>query len=199
MFYCIYFYIGCTSGIDLIVVMDSSGSIGSSDFRTAKSFVSNLVKSFLDGQNSTRVGVIRFATSASIQISLGSMLNANEIVTAINNITYTGGKTRTHLALDLVVEIFRNNSRSNQGIPQVAILLTDGRSNDMSLTVAAANRVHSANIQVYSFGIGSNTNSAELQTIASDASYVYHIDNFAPVSFAAELRPLQLTACTSKA
>ena len=181
--------------------MDSSGSIGSSDFQTAKSFVSNLAKSFLDGQNSTRIGVVRFASSASIQISLGSMLNANEIVRAINNIRYTGGDTGTHdhLALDLVEIIFSNNARDNQGIPQVAILLTDEQSNDMSLTVAAANRVHSANIQVYSFGIGFNTNSAELQAIASDASYVYHIDNFAPASFAAELRPLQLTACTSKA
>ena len=147
--------------------------------------------------NSTRVGLIPFTDTASILIPLGSINNTQQLTTAINNIVYLRGGTRTDLALDLVPTAF-SNARVNEGIPRVVILLTDGRSNNPTLTAQAATRVHNDNIEVYSVGIGSGINEAELHIIASDPSYVYLITDFSPEAFAEELRPLQLTACTSK-
>ena len=67
--------------------MDSSGSIGSANFDTMQNFVVNVIKNFEIRANSTRVGVIRYASSANIIIPLGSINNAEQLSTAINSIT----------------------------------------------------------------------------------------------------------------
>ena len=178
--------------------MDASGSVGSLNFLTMKLFVANLTKSFQLGQDKTRIGVIKFSSTARIEVAIGSILDSQSLVNAINSIGYTGGGTRTHRALDLALSVLTHDSRTNEGVPRVVVLLTDGYSNSPFSTINSANKVHAANIQVYSFGIGSGVNEAELIAIASDKSYVYHINNFAAGSFSSVLRPLQLTACSSK-
>ena len=188
-------YIGCDSGQDIVFVLDASGSIGSSNFVTMKDFVKSVVSNFEIGADKTRVGVIRFATSASIVIPLGSVNNALQLNNSITNISYTGGGTATHLALNLLDTAF-SNARTSQGVPRVAIVFTGGRSNSLSLTIQAAQAVHSTGIVVYSFGIGNNVDDDELKAIAS--SDVFVISNFSSSQFAAKLLQLQTTTCTSK-
>ena len=178
-------------------MLDSSGSIGSGNFITMKNFVANVITNFEIRANSTRVGLIQYSDIASIEIPLGSINNAQQLTIAINSVVYISSGTSTDLALDLVPTAFIN-ARVNEGIPRVVILLTDGRSNNPTLTAQAAARVHNENIEVYSVGIGEGIDETELHIIASDPSYVYLITDFSPEAFAEELRPLQLTACTSK-
>ena len=173
-------------------MLESSGS----GIFTMRSFVAKVIAHFEIRANSTRVGVILFSNTPDIVISLGSINNVQELTTAINRIDDSGDEARTDLALDMVPTAF-NNSRIDEGIPSVVILLTDNRSNNPTLTAQAAARVHNENIEVYSVGIGDGINKTELQIIASDPSYVYLITDFSPEAFTEELRPLQLTACTS--
>ena len=178
-------------------MLDASGSIGSSNFVTMKDFVKSVVSKFEIGADKTRVGVIRYANAASIEIPLGSINDALLLNTAITNITYTGGGTATHLALNLLHNAF-SNARTNQGVPRVAIVFTDGQSNSYNLTIQAAQAVHSTGIVVYSFGIGNNVDNNELNAIATSPSNVFVISNFSPDQFAAKLLPLQTVTCTSK-
>ena len=189
--------IGCKSGLDIIFVLDASGSVGILHFVTMKSFVKTIISNFEIGADKTSVGVIRFASSASIVIPLGSINNAAQLNNSITNIYYTNGGTATHLALNLLQTAF-NNSRTSQGVPQVAIVFTDGQSNSPSSTAQAAQLVHDAGIVVYSFGIGSGIDTTELNAIASSSNNVFVISNFSPSQFAAKLLPLQTSACTSK-
>ena len=193
----IYLYIGCDSGLDIVIVLDASGSIGSSNFVTMKDFVNNIISKFEIGADKTRVGVIRYASSASIVIPLGSINNDLLLNTSITNIAYTSGGTATHLALNLLDTAF-SNARTSQGVPRVAIVFTDGQSNYPSLTIRAAQAVHLTGIVVYSFGIGGGVNNDELNAIASSSSNVFVISNFSPSQFATKLVPLQTSACTSK-
>ena len=178
-------------------MLDASGSIGSSNFVTMKNFVNNIISNFEIGADKTRVGVIRFASSASIVIPLGSINNATVLNTSISNISYTRGNTYTNLALNLLHTAF-NNSRTSEGIPRVAIVFTDGRSNSPNSTAPVAQLVHDTGIVVYSFGIGSGIDTTELNTIASSSRNVFLISNFSPTQFAAKLLLLQTSACTSK-
>ena len=190
--------IGCTSGIDIVFLLDSSGSIGSSNFVTMKNFVNNIVSNFDIGDNKTRIGIIEFSTTSSILLSLGSINNTNQLNTFIDNITYLNSGTRTDLALNLLPTAF-NTSRTSQGIPRVAIVLTDGQSNQPQLTITAAQAIHNTtSITVYALGIGSGIDINELNTIATSSSNVFLISNFSPSQFAAILLPLRVTACTSK-
>ena len=103
---------------------------------------------------------------------------------------YTGGGTATYSALNLLDTAF-SNARTSQGVPRVAIVFIDGQSNSPSLTIQAAQAIHSTGIVVYSFGIGSGVDNTELNAIASSSSNVFVISNFSPSQFATKLLPLQ--------
>ena len=189
-------YVGCNSaGLDIAFVLDSSGSIGSDNFDTMLDFVNNIISNFEIGESQTRIGVIVFSTSAQITIPLGLHNDYDSLSSAISNIAYIDEGTNTYLALELLDTAFAT-ARTNEGIPRVAIVFTDGLSNDPPLTVEAAQAVHDSGISVYSFGIG-NTNADELN-IASDPSNVFYISSFSQDNFDTQLVRLQARTCTSK-
>ena len=178
-------------------VLDASGSVGSANFVTMKNFMKNVISNFNIGDHRTHVGIIRYATSASIILSLGSINNTNGLNTFIDNIVYTKGSTATHSALNLLSTAF-NTSRTDQGIPRVAIVFTGRKSNIAKLTAQAAQSVHTTGIIVYSIGIGNKIDENELNTIASSSSNVFLISSFSADDFAALLLPLRTRTCTSK-
>ena len=52
--------------------------------------------------------------------------------------------------------------------PRVAIVVTDGKSNQPSLTISSANRVHDHDITMIAVGIGASIDLQELEVIASE-------------------------------
>ena len=136
MYNLIYLYIGCDSGLDIVFVLDASGSIGNSNFVTMKNFVNSITSNFEIRAEKTCVGVIRFSSSASIVVPLGSINNTLQLSTSITSIVYTGGGTATDLALNHLKNAF-SNARKSQGVPQVATVFTDGQSNSPSSTIQA--------------------------------------------------------------
>ena len=145
-------------------------------------------------------------------------------MTAINNIPYNSGGTYTAGALNaLRLNGFTSSvgaRPSSQGIPRVAIVVTDGYSNSFSQTVAAANALHTAGISfaigisgantaelnaiaqlslILRFAIGiSGANTAELNAIASEPSYVAFISSFNSALLANLQQTISNEACTGK-
>ena len=123
------------------------------------------------GPDNTQVGLINFGSSAQIEFHLNTHQDSSSLLQAIANILYTGGGTNTAAALTTLLSEFStvNGARPLQeGIPRVAIVVTDGQSNSPIATVTAANNVHASNIIVYAVGVGRNIPIAELNAIASD-------------------------------
>ena len=169
------------SGLDLIFVMDASGSVGYSNFQTMKNFVYDIVNSFEVGSDSVRVGVMSFASSYSFHFHLNTYSSKSSVLSAVNNLPYSSGGTDTAGALNAVRTIgftTSNGARpTTQGIPRIAVVITDGRSNSYSHTVSAATAMHNAGIIGFAIGIsGANVN--ELNAIASKLSYVAFISSF---------------------
>ena len=189
----------CSSrAFDFIILLDASGSVRSPNFEIMKDFVANMLSNFTIGPDDTRVGVIRFASSPSIVIPLGSINTYSQLATAVRSITYTAGGTNTHTALNLLTTAF-STARVSEGIPRVAAVFTDGLSNNPSATVQAAQAIHSAGIHVYSFGIGSGISNAELVAIASNGQQnVFLVSGFSSSDFQAVLTQLQVSTCSSK-
>ena len=191
----------CQTGIDLIFVLDSSGSIGSYNFQLMKNFTADVVRNLNIGPDETRVGLVLYSTSASAQFSLNSHMTDTSLLEAIDNITYTGGGTNTGAAISICIQQFNTSYGARQksnGIPRIAIVVTDGRSNNANATITAAEMAHSEGILSYAVGIGNNVNMEELATIATDpnSQYVRSVAEFST----AELKSLQETlnnqACT---
>ena len=193
------FPVQCNSnGLDIVMILDSSRSIGISNFELMKSYIVNMLSGFTIGSDDTRVGVIRYSTSASIVIPLGSYNSYSQLSSAINSIEYSGGSTYTYRALNLLTTAFAT-ARVDEGIPRVAIVFTDGKSSNAAVTALAARNVHNAGIYVYSFGIGSGISSTELTAIASSGqNNVFYVSSFSASNFQGVLKQLQVSACASK-
>ena len=55
----------CESSIDLMFILDSSGSIGSGTFENVRNFVINVVSDLTLSEERNRVGVIEFSDEVS--------------------------------------------------------------------------------------------------------------------------------------
>ena len=190
-------------GLDLIFVLDSSGSVGSSNFRRVINFAVNLVRQLEIGPRNTQVGLIRFASSASALFHLNTYQNKSNLLRAISAVRFISGGTNTAVALDTLLSEFSTvyGARPLQdGIPRVAIVVTDGHSNNPTATIAAANNIHASNIKAYAVGVGSNILSTELNAIASDpdSQYVRLISTFNVNELNELQESLNSEACQSK-
>ena len=170
------------AAIDLVFLLDASGSIGSVNFRNTLNLVAEIVSGLEIGPDEGQVAVIRFGDTASLIFGLTAHDNQADLLTAINNIRYTGGQTNTAGALNLLLSDGFIGARPEvQGIPRVAIVVTDGRSSFRAGTITAAASVHAAQptITVFAAGIR-NFDRTELDVIASSPSsrFVITIPNF---------------------
>ena len=173
--------------------MDSSGSIGASNYVIMKDFVADVLVTFNITQNS-RIAIVTFTTVPTTIVPLATVSDVNDLASTVRGISYSGGGTYTDLALNATLDALtdENNIR-------IGILLTDGQSNRPELTLIAAAAVHAAGIEMYTFGIGS-TNPAELEAIASEphADYSFYISSFNRSSFNELLLLLARQTCTSE-
>lgn len=187
---------GCTRDFHIMFVLDSSGSIDLGDYEIMKGFVANVILS-LNATEESRIGVINFSNSAKLVIHLTAARDLNGLANQVRGIAYIGGGTNTDLALDLMMENLR--LAHDHGAIPIGILLTDGQSNQPSLTLEAAARVHNAGISMYTFGIGS-TNPDELQAIASKplSDYSFYISTFRAADFDQRVFLLTKQACSSE-
>lgn len=184
--------------------MDASGSVGSSNFQLMKSFVYDITNSFEVASDEVRVGVMSYGSYNSFHFYLNTYLSASaksSILSAINNLPYSGGLTNTAGALNGVISTgfsVSNGARpSSQGVPRIAIVITDGHSNSYSATLTAATAVHNAGIIVFAIGIaGANQN--ELNAIASQASYVAFLSTFNVAQLSALQISISQESCIGK-
>ena len=173
---------GCTSisVLDVVFVIDTSGSIGSSRFQLIREVTANVTTELILNSPQSSVGVILFASYARIQFSLQTYTNLSSLLSAINNLPYNDGSyTDTDEALTLLLSTAQNGvlGLRNDSI-KVAIVITDGESRRKAATLSAAAALHASNIfDVYAVGVD-GAYLPELQGIASSPDFVFFTSSF---------------------
>ena len=151
--------------------IDQSGSVGSLNFEKIKTFVKDVIKAFKIGPEQTRVALVKYSSYADTEFDMNAHASEEELLNAVSAMTYEGGSTNTHAALDIMRQkLFKpeNGARPEHlGHPRVGILLTDGRSNYPSLTKSSANLTHRDDITLFAIGVGRTIDIVELDSIAS--------------------------------
>ena len=126
-------YEKCDSALDMVVIMDSSGSIGATDYKKGLDFIKKIVEDLEVGENDTRVSLINYSSTASIITNLQSEYNKTRLLQIIAGMRYEAGNTNTQDALRLANDVVlqeRNGMRPlEKGVSKVVIVLTDGGSN----------------------------------------------------------------------
>ncbi len=155
--------------------------MGKENFEKIRQWVANLVESFDVGAEKTRVAVVRYSDRPTTEFNLGRYKTLEEVKRAARNIRYLGGNTKTGDAISFTTNnIFTERAGvrpAGKGIQKVAILLTDGRSQDFVLepSIAAA----AAGIRLFAVGIGEALKE-ELEEIAAEpkTAHVFHVTDF---------------------
>ncbi|CAI9741714.1 Hypothetical predicted protein [Octopus vulgaris] len=184
----------CASAqIDLVFVIDSSGSVKAHNFEKTRTFLKNIVRNLDIGPDMTRVSVIRFSDEPDIPFGLGTYDTKTAVINAISNIEYINGNTFTHLALDQA----RNNvftSTRKSVAAKVLVLVTDGKSESEAKTVASAKELKDDGVTIFTIGVV-NPLVSELIASASEPSCTHFINlkDYDEISFI--VKEIQSDSC----
>ncbi|KAM3613790.1 uncharacterized protein V6R79_005100 [Siganus canaliculatus] len=172
---------------DIVFIIDESGSITTENFKLVRAFLHSVVSGMEVGPNRVRVGIVMYNDRPTAQVYLDSFNLKSELLEFIKILPYRGGGTNTGAALKFTkdnVFVKRRGSRKDKGVQQVAVVITDGESQDKVATAAADLRRDG--VTVYAVGV-KNANEAELKSIASYPTnkHMFIVDSFA------KLKPLE--------
>ncbi|XP_028390644.1 uncharacterized protein LOC114515560 [Dendronephthya gigantea] len=175
----------CNRRIDLGFLLDSSGSIGQTNFGKTKSFVKDLITYFKISENNTRVSVISYATTSRLHFFFSQkFVSPQDLYTAIDNISYLGGGTNTHQALMQAYKDMFNGKNDAQSpeTKKILIVFTDGQS--QGSVEQPSKELKNIGVVIYSIGIGTGVDVSELETMASPAAkdHVFFLPNFQELS-----------------
>lgn len=153
------------------------------NFEIVKRWLVNITTSFNIGQKFTQVGVVQYSDDSVVEIPLGKHLASKDLIQAMIDINYMGGNTRTGKAIQYAAEkLFALSERGPDGIARIAVVLTDGKSQDEVL--AAAEAARKKGITIFAIGVGSEIEQAELRAIANKPSrtYVFSVEDYKAIS-----------------
>jgi hypothetical protein len=156
--------------MDLGFVLDSSGSVGPSNYELQKQFTKDLLGRVNVGPNKTHVGIINYSDLAQVLTSLNTDYALDQKLRRVNQAIYYESGTNTALALQQADTVFSySNGRrpSEEGVTPVIFVITDGKSNNSAATIQAANVLKQKNIVLVSVGVGIGPDLNELYAICT--------------------------------
>ncbi|XP_034028797.1 collagen alpha-1(XXI) chain-like [Thalassophryne amazonica] len=164
---------GCSTAVnDLVYITDGSWSVGLTDFEMSKHWLINISSGFDISSQYTQVAVIQYSDTPRLEIPLGKHEIAAELIKDIENIAYLGGNTQTGRAIKFAVDhVFSSSPRTNQVKNRIAVVVTDGKSQDD--VVDASMEARAQGITMFAVGVGSEITTSELVSIANKPSSTY--------------------------
>ncbi|XP_064613512.1 collagen alpha-4(VI) chain-like [Liolophura sinensis] len=169
---------------EIVFVLDSSSSIYPEDYAEQIRFVRDVVDIFDIGEDKMRVGAIAFSDDVHPQFDLGSNLDKDSLVAAVDNIKNYGGGTHTDKALKYLRKVALSDDNVRPGVPKIGIVLTDGLSNTPDRTKEEAYLAREEGIIMFVVGIGWGVDEDELAAIGSEPkeNFILQIDDFFSLS-----------------
>ena len=171
---------------DVMLVLDRSGSINATELGQLKT----AAKAFVDdmGLSSTSIhaGQSSFATTGTLDHHLD--FNTVTLKAAIDALL-SGGFTNLKAGIDLAATELANpgdgHDRADGTSPDKLVIITDGHPNRPlpsgtadDVAAASATAFKGSGGEIFVVGVGSDVNSAYLQTIADDASHYYSASDY---------------------
>ncbi|XP_025100084.1 cartilage matrix protein-like [Pomacea canaliculata] len=154
--------------VDIVFILDSSASVFSTDFTRMLHFTRDLVFNLNIDGGDARVGIITYSHTTNVEFYLSQYQIETELLTAIDDITHSHGlMTNTGEALKTMrEEMFTAVHGDRPEVPNVALLITDGNSQQGEITKIQAKISKEAGIHIFAIGIG-KVHLSELINIAS--------------------------------
>ncbi|CAM4531623.1 unnamed protein product [Lepidochelys olivacea] len=169
-----------TAPADLVFILDGSYSVGPENFEIIKRWLVNITRNFDIGPKFIQVGVVQYSDYPVLEIPLGTHDSTENLIGEMESIQYLGGNTRTGRAIQFAIDhLFAKSSRF---LTKIAVVLTDGKSQDEVKDAAAEARKNK--ITLFAIGVGSEIEEDELRAIANKPSstYVFYVEDYIAIS-----------------
>ncbi|XP_070300030.1 matrilin-2 isoform X3 [Salvelinus sp. IW2-2015] len=170
--------------LDFVFIIDSSRSVRPSDYEKVKIFITNIL-AFLDvGPEATRIGLLQYGSVVQNEFSLNTYSRKADVERAVKAMDHLATGTMTGLAIQYTMETAFTEPEgarpADMHIPRIAMIVTDGRPQDMVEEVAAQAR--QAGIQIFAIGVG-RVDMNTLRAIGSEphSEHVYLVANFSQI------------------
>jgi uncharacterized protein YegL len=166
--------LGCKGKVDVVLVMDNSGSIDSTEYATMKT----AAKAFVDALSLAPAGPhaakVSFASGATLdqQLTDDAVLLKSKI-----DLAQTGGSTNLSAGID-VAQTELVSTRDRADAPNIIIILTDGAPNSQADAITSANASKGAGTEIFAVGIGTDTSTSAFlhDQIVSDVENDHYFD-----------------------
>lgn len=142
-----------TEGIDIMLVLDISGSMRAEDFKPHNRLyvAKQVIKEFIEGRQSDRIGLVVFSKQSFTQCPL--TLDYGVLFNFLDRVDF--GMIEDGTAIGLAIANAVNRLRESDAKSKVAILLSDGRNNAGEIDpITAAQTAWAMNVKIYTIGAG---------------------------------------------
>lgn len=148
--------------IDYMVVLDKSSSIGDANFEVVKNFMKLLVDLMplaADG-NAARMSMITFNSVVENIFSFEDSIakNKDDLKAEVDNIVYNGRGTHIYKGLEDVLfnQMPENNAFNRGDVPDILLVITDGRSRGADLVQQRATELKDRGVEIYAIGVATS-------------------------------------------
>lgn len=142
-----------TEGVDILLVLDASGSMQAQDFkpRNRLHVAKEVVKEFVGRRERDRIGLVAFAAQAVTQCPL--TLDYPVLTRLIDEVEI--GMLEDGTAIGVALATAVNRLKESEAKSRVVVLLTDGQNNAGTIDPTTAAKVAAAlGVKVYTIGVG---------------------------------------------
>jgi uncharacterized protein YegL len=129
--------VACDSKVDLLLLLDGSGSVRSRGFKKEKQFAEDLLGRMSLGEDGAKAGYIKF--SKKIEIGAQMTFDETTLLTDIDAEKFPARTTNTAEALSTALEVLSAGGRASA--QSIVFVITDGMPNDVEATAMMAEKV----------------------------------------------------------
>ena len=168
---------------DLILLIDGSENVGAENFPYVRDLALRIIERLDVGRDTIRVALVLYSVNPDIKFYLNSYDSKSSVVEAVKGLAYSGGdESNLGAALEEVAESLLSQSaggRADESVPQMLIVISAGPSTDD--TGAGDRALKRAGVITFGASVG-DTASADLETVATDNSFVLSAPDFRAVA-----------------
>ncbi|CAC5392541.1 COL12A [Mytilus coruscus] len=142
------------------------------------SFITRL---YIVGESATQFGLDVFSTTVTTEIKLNRYVECAPCLRRrIRKAKYKGQATTTFFALDHArINSFSESYGARTGVPKIAIVMTDGKSQNKDKTCDSAEDLRTSGVTIIVVPIGNEVDKEEIDCIASGPSFILPVSSFA--------------------
>lgn len=169
---------------DIVLLVDGSSSIDRKNFEKVKDFLYTFVNGLHIARDGVRIGLVQYSSGPRTEFFLNQYSSKGSILNYLENMSQKRGGTNLTNALEFLQShhfVPTAGSRAEEGVKQIAIVITDGGSVSKASEVAA--QLRSKSVTIYVVGVEVNS-PRKLYDVSSrpPQKYAHKVESFNTLS-----------------